>query len=56
LGWRAEEVFRWAREGVVLTTIAGRYALEDRAKAEQDLTSRPLAGNLVIDIRPASLA
>jgi NADPH:quinone reductase len=55
LAWRAEEVFRWAREGVVTTTIAGRYSLEQTAKAQQDLTSRSLAGKLVIDIRPARL-
>jgi NADPH2:quinone reductase len=56
LAWRAEEVFRWAREGVVTTTIAGRYSLEHTAKAQQDLTSRSLAGKLVIDIRPARLS
>jgi NADPH:quinone reductase len=52
LAWRAEEVFRWAREGVVTTKIAARYSLEETSKAQQDLTSRSSAGKLLIDINP----
>ncbi|MGR6520296.1 quinone oxidoreductase family protein (plasmid) [Rhodococcus erythropolis] len=52
LSWRAEEVFDWARKGVVTTMIAGRYSLDDVSKAQQDLTSRSLAGKLVIEIDP----
>lgn len=47
---RAEEVFAWLREGVVTTTIANRYALDDVAKAQADLASRSFAGKLVVDI------
>jgi NADPH:quinone reductase len=50
LAWRAEEVFGWARQGVITTTIAGRYALNDTAQAQKDLTSRALAGKLLIDV------
>ena len=50
LAWRAEEVFGWARQGVITATIAARYALKDAAQAQKDLTSRALAGKLLIDI------
>ncbi|PJK18202.1 quinone oxidoreductase family protein [Mycolicibacterium goodii] len=50
---RAAEVFQWARDGVITTSIARRYPLEDVAKAQQDLESRQLAGKLVIDIAGA---
>jgi NADPH2:quinone reductase len=58
LGWRAEEVFGWARQGVIITTttttIAGRYPLRDTAQAQKDLTSRALAGKLLIDVTPSA--
>jgi NADPH:quinone reductase len=50
LAWRAEEVFGWARRGVITTTIAARYPLRDTAQAQKDLTSRALAGKLLIDV------
>jgi NADPH2:quinone reductase len=50
LAWRAEEVFGWARQGIISTTIAARYPLKDAAQAHKDLTSRRLAGKLLIDI------
>ncbi|SEB62356.1 quinone oxidoreductase family protein [Rhodococcus koreensis] len=54
LSWRADEVFGWARDGVISTAIAGRYSLKDTAKAQQDLTSRSLAGKLLIEVAPIS--
>jgi NADPH:quinone reductase len=56
LAWRAEEVFGWARQGVITTTIAARYALKDTAQAQKDLTSRRLAGKLLIDVGPSGNA
>jgi NADPH:quinone reductase len=56
LAWRAEEVFGWARQGVITTTIAARYALKDTAHAQKDLTSRRLAGKLLIDVGPSGNA
>ncbi|MEN0137897.1 MAG: quinone oxidoreductase [Rhodococcus sp. (in: high G+C Gram-positive bacteria)] len=50
LSWRAEEVFGWLREGVISTSIAARYPLEDTAKAQQDIASRSLAGKLLVDV------
>jgi NADPH:quinone reductase len=50
LAWRAKEVFGWARRGVITTTIAARYPLKDAAQAQKDLTSRALAGKLLIDV------
>lgn len=50
LARRADEVFGWVREGVLTTVIAGRYPLADVARAQDDLTSRSLAGKLLIDI------
>ena len=47
---RAEQVFDWAREGVVTTSIAGRYPLAEAAHAQRDLTSRTLSGKLLIDV------
>lgn len=47
---RAEQVFGWARAGIVTTTIARRYDLQDIERAENELESRSLAGKLVIDI------
>jgi NADPH:quinone reductase len=54
LAWRAEDVFGWAREGVITTTIAGRYPLKDTAQAEKDLTSRAFAGKLLIEVAPGT--
>jgi NADPH2:quinone reductase len=56
LAWRAQEVFGWARQGIITTTIAARYALKDAAQAEKDLTSRRLAGKLLIDVGPSGNA
>lgn len=39
------DVFRWARERVLTTVIAGRYPLADVARAHEDLSSRALARN-----------
>jgi len=52
LARRAGDVFDWAREGVVTTVIAGRYPLADVGRAQEDLSSRSLAGKLLIDIAP----
>jgi NADPH2:quinone reductase len=54
LAWRAEEVFGWARQGVITTAIAARYPLKDTAQAQKDLTSRRLAGKLLIQVAPQS--
>ena len=56
LAWRAEEVFGWARQGVITTAIAARYPLKDTAQAQKDLTSRRLAGKLLIDVGPSGNA
>ena len=47
---RAADVFEWARQGVITTEIAGRYPLADVARAQEDLSSRSLAGKLLVDI------
>ncbi|WP_415973822.1 quinone oxidoreductase family protein [Rhodococcus sp. 077-4] len=47
---RAEEVFQWARDGILTANVAGRYRLEDVSKAQQDLQSRSISGKLVVDI------
>ena len=56
LAWRAEEVFGWGRQGVITTTIAARYPLKDAGQAQKNLTSRRLAGKLLIDVGPSGNA
>jgi NADPH2:quinone reductase len=54
LAWRAEEVFGWARQDIISTTIAARYPLKDTAQAQEDLVSPALAGKLLIHVAPQS--
>lgn len=49
--WRAGELFEWQRTGKVRVLSAQHYALEEAARAHEDLEKRRSLGKLVLRIR-----
>lgn len=45
---RASDVLRWVADGSLTIRIGGRYALEDAARAHDDLTARRTTGKLIL--------
>jgi NADPH2:quinone reductase len=48
---RADDLFRWIREGTLTVRIGGRYPLEQAARAHEDLAERRTTGKLVLLVR-----
>jgi NADPH:quinone reductase len=45
---RAEDLFRWIRQGRLEVRIGGRYPLDQAARAQEDLASRHTTGKLIL--------
>jgi NADPH:quinone reductase len=45
---RAEEVLGWVADGTIDVLVSGRYALDDAARAHEDLEARRTTGKLLI--------
>jgi NADPH:quinone reductase len=45
---RAEDLFRWIREGTLAVRIGGRYPLDQAARAQEDLAARCTTGKLIL--------
>jgi NADPH2:quinone reductase len=45
---RAEDLFRWIRQGRLEVRIGGRYPLDQAARAQEDLVSRHTTGKLIL--------
>jgi NADPH2:quinone reductase len=48
---RADDLFRWIRDGTLTVHIGGRYPLDHAARAQQDLAGRNTTGKLILLIR-----
>ena len=48
--WRSGDVYRWLGEGKLNVRIGSRYALEDAARAHEDLESRRTTGKLLLNV------
>ena len=46
--WRAESLFSWIGQGNLDVRIGGSYALEDAARAHEDLEARRTTGKLIL--------
>ena len=46
--WRAESLFSWIGQGNLDVRIGGTYALEDAARAHEDLEGRKTTGKLIL--------
>jgi NADPH:quinone reductase-like Zn-dependent oxidoreductase len=45
---RADDLFRWIREGTLKVRIGGRYPLDQAARAHEDLAARRTTGKLIL--------
>ena len=48
---RADDLFRWIREGTLTVRIGGRYPLDQAARAHEDLAGRRTTGKLILRVR-----
>jgi NADPH:quinone reductase len=48
---RADDLFRWIRQGTLTVRIGGRYPLDQAARAHEDLAGRRTTGKLVLLVR-----
>ena len=48
---RADDLFRWIREGTLTVRIGGRYPLDHAARAHEDLAGRRTTGKLILRVR-----
>ena len=48
---RADDLFRWIREGTLTVRIGGRYPLDQAARAHEDLAGRRTTGSLILRVR-----
>jgi NADPH:quinone reductase len=48
---RADDLFRWIREGTLTVHIGGRYPLDQAARAHEDLAGRRTTGKLILRVR-----
>jgi NADPH2:quinone reductase len=48
---RADDLFRWIREGTLTVRIGGRYPLDHAARAHEDLAGRRTTGKLILLVR-----
>jgi NADPH:quinone reductase len=48
---RADDLFRWIREGTLTVRIGGRYPLDRAARAHEDLAGRRTTGKLILLVR-----
>lgn len=48
--WRAAEMFQWISEGQLSARIAGRYPLEQAARAQLDIEQRRSAGKVILEV------
>jgi NADPH2:quinone reductase len=48
---RADDLFRWIRDGRLTVRIGGRYPLEQAARAHEDLAERRTTGKLILLVR-----
>jgi NADPH:quinone reductase len=45
---RADDLFRWIRDGTLTVRIGGRYPLDQAARAHEDLAARRTTGKLIL--------
>lgn len=50
LEWRAGDLFRWIREGVLHVRIDSTFPLEEAARAHERLQSRQSAGKILLRV------
>jgi NADPH2:quinone reductase len=48
---RADDLFRWIREGTLTVRIGGRYPLDQAARAHEDLAGRRTTGKLILRVQ-----
>ncbi len=48
---RADDLFRWIREGTLTVRIGGRYPLDQAARAHEDLAGRRTTGSIILRVR-----
>jgi NADPH:quinone reductase len=48
---RADDLFRWVREGTLTVRIGGTYPLDQAARAHDDLAGRRTTGKLILRVR-----
>jgi NADPH2:quinone reductase len=48
LRYRADDLFRWIRDGTLTVRIGGRYPLGQAARAHEDLAARSTTGKFIL--------
>jgi NADPH2:quinone reductase len=48
---RADDLFRWIRQGTLTVRVGGRYPLDQAARAHEDLAGRRTTGKLILLVR-----
>lgn len=49
--WRASEMYQWLSDGQLTARIAGRYPLEQAARAQRDIEQRRAAGKVILEVK-----